>query len=167
LQEAFVSHPRNIHDDANTIFEGLVQDRNRWDSIRKDGIDAGISHQREINFDLIRFGELCALAIWSKGPVSCSLDKKFLLANEKEFSFDPGAYFTGRECISAADGNCQTGQGWAPDSDREAKVAGDEVRTTQSWEGFEGCHPGQKMQQYVLAEESGQCRKSCIFGLQP
>src|SRR5882724_9900759 len=119
LQEAFVGHPRNVHDHANTIFEGLVQERNRWDSIGKDGIDAGISHQGEINFDLIRFGELGSLAIWSKGPVSCSLDKKFLVADEKEFSFDPGPYSTGRDCSSAADGNWQIRQGWAPNSDRK------------------------------------------------
>jgi hypothetical protein len=101
------------------MFECLVQERNRWDGIRKNRIDAGISHQGEINFDLIRFRELGSLAIRSKGPVSCSLDKKFLLADEKEFSFDPRPYSTGRDCSSAADGSWQIRQGWAPDSDRE------------------------------------------------
>ena len=105
LQEACVGHPRNIHDHANTIFEGLVEERNRWDSIGKDAIDAGIPHQGEINFDLIGFGELGSLAIRGKGPVSCSLSKKFLGADEKEFSFDPGPYFTGRDCRSEADGS--------------------------------------------------------------
>ncbi len=66
LQEAFVGHPRNIHDHANTTLEGLVQERNRWDSIRKDAIDAGISHQGEINFDLIRFRELGPLAAFHR-----------------------------------------------------------------------------------------------------
>src|SRR5258708_172128 len=107
LQEACVGHPRNIHDHANTIFEGLVEERNRWDSVGKDAIDASISHQGEVNFDLIRFGELGSSAIWSKGPVSCSLNKKFLVADEKEFSLDPWSYSTGRDCRSAADGSWQ------------------------------------------------------------
>jgi len=103
LQEAFVGHPRNIHDHANTTLEGLVQERNRWDSIRKDAIDAGISHQGEINFDLIRFRELGPLAIRSKGPLSCSLGKKFLLADKKEFSFDPWPHSAGRDLTAKSD----------------------------------------------------------------
>jgi hypothetical protein len=73
LQEAFVGHPRNIHDHANTTLEGLVQERNRWDSIRKDAIDAGISHQGEINFDLIRFRELGPLAAFHRKGFDCQV----------------------------------------------------------------------------------------------
>jgi hypothetical protein len=79
------------------VFERPVEERNRWDSIGKDAVDASISHQGEINFDLIRFWELGSLAIRGKGAVSCSLNEKFLVADEKEFSFDPGPYSAGRD----------------------------------------------------------------------
>ena len=89
LEEADILHPRHNDDDSQPEFLGLIQQGDRGNRVRQDGVDASHpTHEREVRCHLIGFGKLIPHRVWPERAVGHPFDKEFLSTHYQKLSVD-------------------------------------------------------------------------------